>query len=135
MKAISLWQPWATLVAVGEKSMETRSWSTRYRGPLLICSSKKKLSTFTILPFLVRGGIGLSDLLYGHALALVDLTHIFKTEEVFADLSVTEKYFGDFSPGRYAWQLENLRRLEEPFPVKGKQGLFTLPGPFPSILR
>ncbi len=36
MKALTLWQPWATLVAIGAKRVETRSWSTSYRGPLAI---------------------------------------------------------------------------------------------------
>lgn len=36
MKALTLWQPWASLIAVGAKTIETRSWSTTYRGPLAI---------------------------------------------------------------------------------------------------
>ncbi len=36
MKALTLTQPWATLVALGAKTIETRSWSTTYRGPLAI---------------------------------------------------------------------------------------------------
>lgn len=36
MKALTLYQPWAQLVALGVKSIETRSWSTSYRGPLAI---------------------------------------------------------------------------------------------------
>lgn len=40
MKAISLWQPWATLVAVGAKHIETRSWGTRYRGPVAIHAAR-----------------------------------------------------------------------------------------------
>lgn len=40
MKAITLTQPWATLVALGKKRIETRSWSTRYRGPLAIHAAK-----------------------------------------------------------------------------------------------
>lgn len=36
MKVLTLSQPWATLVAIGAKKIETRSWNTRYRGPLLI---------------------------------------------------------------------------------------------------
>jgi hypothetical protein len=36
MKAITLHQPWASLVAIGAKTIETRSWSTRHRGPLAI---------------------------------------------------------------------------------------------------
>lgn len=40
IKAISLHQPWASLVAMGIKGVETRSWTTRYRGPLAIHASK-----------------------------------------------------------------------------------------------
>ena len=40
MKAITLIQPWATLVAIGEKKIETRSWTTDYRGPLAIHAAK-----------------------------------------------------------------------------------------------
>ena len=42
MKALTLHQPWATLVAVGEKRIETRSWSTDYRGPLAIHAGKAR---------------------------------------------------------------------------------------------
>lgn len=42
MKAISLWQPWASLVVIGSKKIETRGWSTNYRGPLLIHAAKRK---------------------------------------------------------------------------------------------
>lgn len=34
MKALTLWQPWASLVALSEKTIETRCWSTKYRGEL-----------------------------------------------------------------------------------------------------
>jgi len=40
MKALTLTQPWATLVAIGAKRIETRSWDTRYRGPLAIHAAK-----------------------------------------------------------------------------------------------
>lgn len=39
MKAISLKQPFAALVAAGIKQYETRKWGTKYRGPLLIQAS------------------------------------------------------------------------------------------------
>lgn len=39
MKALSVRQPWATLIAIGAKRIETRSWRTRYRGPLAIDAS------------------------------------------------------------------------------------------------
>lgn len=40
MKAITLTQPWATLVSIGAKRIETRSWGTSYRGPLAIHAAK-----------------------------------------------------------------------------------------------
>jgi hypothetical protein len=41
VRALSLWQPWASLVAEGIKTIETRSWGTRHRGPLAIHASKR----------------------------------------------------------------------------------------------
>lgn len=40
MKALTLTQPWATLVAISAKKIETRSWCTHYRGPLAIHAAK-----------------------------------------------------------------------------------------------
>lgn len=45
-KALTLHQPWASLVALGVKTIETRSWPTRYRGRLLIHAGAKR-PTFT----------------------------------------------------------------------------------------
>lgn len=42
MKVLTLWQPWASLVALGVKTIETRSWSTKYRGPLAIHAAAKQ---------------------------------------------------------------------------------------------
>ena len=44
MKALTLYQPYATAIALGLKKYETRSWATSYRGPLAIHTSVKKLS-------------------------------------------------------------------------------------------
>ena len=41
MRAISLWQPWATAIAVGVKQIETRHWKTDYRGPIAIHAAKR----------------------------------------------------------------------------------------------
>jgi hypothetical protein len=41
MKALSVKQPWADLIASGQKTIETRNWYTPYRGNILICSSKE----------------------------------------------------------------------------------------------
>jgi hypothetical protein len=41
VKALSMYNPWAALVASGAKTIETRSWLTHYRGPLAIHASKR----------------------------------------------------------------------------------------------
>ena len=45
VKAITIWQPWASLVAVGAKTMETRSWPTKYRGPIAIHAAQRPFNT------------------------------------------------------------------------------------------
>ena len=49
MKAISLWQPWGSGIVLGAKGIETRSWATKYRGPLLIHASKRYAFEQTML--------------------------------------------------------------------------------------
>ena len=74
MKALSLTQPWATLVAMGAKRIETRSWATSYRGPLAIHASKGLPSWVADA---VRGepqfANALGDLFDPHGRALGDL--------------------------------------------------------------
>lgn len=41
MKTLTLWQPWASLIALGMKRIETRPWTTKYRGPLAIHAGKR----------------------------------------------------------------------------------------------
>ncbi|CCQ65412.1 hypothetical protein CWATWH0402_4143 [Crocosphaera watsonii WH 0402] len=56
IKAISLHQPYASLIAMGLKKFETRSWSTNYRGKLVICAAKKIPfnSSRTMRPWRIR---------------------------------------------------------------------------------
>src|SRR5690242_18036251 len=70
MRALSLTQPWASLVALGEKSIEPRSWPTAYRGPLAIHASatlpRQAKVLLLCVPFyevLTRGGHHVSHML------------------------------------------------------------------------
>jgi len=126
--AISLWEPWATLMAIGAKKNETRSWPTRHRGALLICAAQRKnrreldeLYQDTTFWAALKG----ARLSYGHAVALVDVDGCLATgrDSSAGPYGQDGFLFGDYSPGRYAWITTGLRRLK-PFPVKGKQGLF-----------
>ncbi len=55
MRALSLHQPWASLIAEGVKTIETRSWATKYRGPLAIHAAKRRPPLMHIPPMIHRG--------------------------------------------------------------------------------
>ena len=103
-KAISLKQPCANLVATGKKTIETRKWSTNYRGDLVICSSQNP----KIEP-------------YGKALCIVEL-HDIKPMEAKHEKKACIKVY----PKAQAWFLRNLHPISPPVPVKGSLGIFDL---------
>jgi len=136
MKAITLWQPWASAVALQQKRFETRSWPTKYRGPLAIHASSRINSednaTFT-RNLLCLHQIDLDVwneyceceykfLPFGEVVATCDLIDCFRIEK--ARPGTTEELWGDYSPGRFAWKLQNIQRLTTPIPATGRQGLW-----------
>lgn len=144
MKALSLTQPWATLVAIGAKRIETRSWGTSYRGPLAIHASKgfPKWAQETCWeePFrhaLVSGGEAVAEpkgsLPLGAVIATCRLAHckfirdpgMMSTRDWKIPTSEEHEYFfGDYTPGRFAWFLDDVQALPEPIPAKGALGLW-----------
>lgn len=145
MKALSLWQPWATLVAIEAKGLETRSWSTNYRGRLAIHAAKKWTHELSDLcdqpPFLGALDAALPQLetdavaMSPKAARLLPLGCIVATADLTDCIAITlrnapdepEYSFGDYRPGRFMWRLENVRRLPTPIPCRGAQGLFNVP--------
>lgn len=131
MKALSLWEPWGTLVKIGAKEYETRHWSTKYRGPVLIHTAKHDRdlkAALTQRPYrsvlFEAGYTKLEHFHLGCALGIVDLVDIQPTEEVRGMISQQEKSFGNYADRRFAWRLENIRAFDKPIPMKGMQGLF-----------
>lgn len=123
MKALSLWQPWAELMANGTKAIETRSWCTNYRGPLAIhaATSLKGLDSQAA----IAHGLVRSELLFGYVVAYGELVNCVKmTEPYIARMTELERELGDWEVGRWAWILYDVQRLAPPFKVRGRQGLF-----------
>ena len=132
MKALSLWQPWASAIAQGLKTCETRSWSTDYRGPLIICATKRGLSGAErakmeenrwwrrVLELLKVSAI--EDLPTGVALCQATLADVLWTEKA-SPVNELDRFLGDWTPGRYAWKLTGVERFM-PVPVRGAQSLF-----------
>lgn len=103
-KAISLKQPWANLVATGKKTIETRAWSTKYRGDLVICSSQSP----KIEP-------------YGKALCIAELYDVRPMEKKDEKKACIKVY-----PKAQAWFLRNIRKVDPPIPVKGQLNIFNI---------
>jgi hypothetical protein len=174
VKVLTLRQPWATLVAVRSKTIETRSWSTNYRGALAIHASGRwtpegrymlvgsgmvsRPAARVLRPLGYKwqrdGRRWTSDMPLGAVVATCQLVDVVPThqcsppshfEQGYGDLpekgwdraipewdqgddtvltSDANRNFGDFSYGRFAWLLEEIRAVDPPWKATGRLGLW-----------
>jgi hypothetical protein len=142
MKALSLTQPWATLVAIGAKKIETRSWGTTPCGTIAIHAAKKMTRADVDIcleyPFVdALSALGVvftaQDLPRGAILAIADFVGCIGTDQLYesergrAMLTSKEEAFGNYESGRFAFVFRRVRRLREPIPCNGALGLWTVP--------
>ncbi len=144
MKVITVWQPWAQLLAAGYKHNETRNWRTNYRGEILIHAAKKDpIWGISVMPDEAWEKALLSFGLYesfnrfekfptGVIIGKAKLTDCKLIDESYyqltKDLCPEEFAYGDFTPGRWAWVFEDPEIFENPVPAAGKQGLWSWDG-------
>jgi activating signal cointegrator 1 len=146
VKALTLWPPWGTLVALGLKRLETRSW--RSLGPfpfrLAIHQAKAWTSAGRSLTRDPRVAIMLgengfptpADLPLGCVVCLCSVTGCLPAAEAARKLDGPELLLGDFRPGLWAWVLEALTPLDRPVPARGRQQLWEWDGDgLPEALR
>ena len=123
MKVISIREPYASLIKDGIKTIETRSWKTKYRGPIYIhsCISKHRINED--VSKLIK-----SELKYGYILCKANLIDCIYMDEDFIEKEKNRNYAnficGRYEVGRYAWILDNIEILEEPIKIKGQLGLW-----------
>jgi activating signal cointegrator 1 len=144
MKAITLTQPWATLVALGEKKLGTRGWQCYYGGPLAIHAAKtyKKREYADLVhsePFyssLRPGGVYCDPLaVLGHVIAISSVVRCLRIDSEWQreyPLTEKEKAFGNFGPARFVWILGPVQRIV-PVPAVGKQLLWDWDAPYQVI--
>lgn len=125
MKVLTIKQPWASLIMLGLKQYEFRSWKTNYRGELLIHAGKgidkdglNRLKKY--LPENLPSGeiickVKLTDCIKVTKEFLEELRHI--NEDVYKRSTFKEEY---------AWKLEVVEILKEPIKINGKLGLWNL---------
>lgn len=126
MKAISLKQPYGSLVMKGDKSLETRTWPTKHRGDLLICASLQPHTGMVWVPW--SGWMWCKSALlrfpelaiYGRALCVVNVVDCRPMVKEDEREACCELY-----PGAYAWVLKDLRPVEQVL-IKGNRMLFNV---------
>lgn len=161
MKAITLYQPWASLLTCGAKKYETRSWKTSYRGPIAIHAGlRNPLKTMDNAPFeiwdamlkalCIESFYNWNDAPLGMVIATAELIECWEMhgthgrgslyKDIFIDrfnandpdgvtwIDENEMLFGDWTPGRYAWEFRNMEMLPKPIPAKGHQRLWVWVG-------
>lgn len=128
MKALTLTQPWASLMSFGDKTIETRSWRTDYRGPVAIHAAKTipawardwANGSPAVRTMLNRRGVyQLSELPAGAVIATAVLTGCVSTDRLVREPPGKDRILGDYSPGRFAWYFTDVVRLPEPIPARG----------------
>ena len=130
MKALSIKQPWADLIGSGAKTIETRTWSTAYRGPLLIHAGKKPADflRLTEKTHYLKGtyceAIHSEDRRFsgfytlGKALFIAELWHVEPMTPAHEPAAHCSVY-----PGAFAWHLRNIRHIR-PVQLTGQLGIF-----------
>jgi hypothetical protein len=156
MKALTLHEPWASLVRAGWKEVETRSWYTSYRGPLYIHAglTTDKIERSRISFLLASRGAELPDFRVNAPAANVDAdcepdkSYIVAVCQLvaciptpFAESSAlklrppftpahgwdTERAFGNYEVGRWAWILREIRPVSPPIAARGNRKLWDFP--------
>jgi ASC-1-like (ASCH) protein len=124
MKCLSIKQPYAELIVSGKKTIELRTWNTKFRGEFLVRASKrvyeedcKRLNIDS--DRVVTGGV------IGRA-SLYDVKHYTSREEFLADSHLhlaSERYYPDHA---YGFMLKNSSRLSKPVIIKGRLGFYNV---------
>lgn len=137
IKALTVRQPWASLIALGAKQMETRTRDTKVRGPVAIHAGlampcrrgeRVQIGDYEIehdkAGLLLRGE-SLSwpyRLPMGQVVAVVELFQTRRTTSIEHAPSNRERALGDHGPGRFAWSLASVSPVRAYCPAKGRLG-------------
>lgn len=143
MRAITLWQPWASLytghylrgeLKPGPKRYETRHWPTNYRGWLAIHAAIRKPTAAELggpLVALCARDAAFVDLPFGALVGAVYLDHCQHIDRILVrfleENDPDSLVCGNWANGRWAWRRSAAVPLLEPIPYRGQQGFFDVP--------
>lgn len=143
MRAISLWEPYASAMALGVKHNETRGRDTQIRGDLAIHVARLPLTRFgrsnprvelwEKLQAITQTKL---DCRFGHIICVVDLYATMTSQDYLAQhYSALEAPWGDYSIDRWVWRTRNPRPLANPILTRGHQGFWFLPPDVETAIR
>ena len=120
--AISLWQPWASFIAIGVKPYETRHWRAppRFIGQTIAIHAAKRKPERDDIEWWRRVSGTKLDLPLGGFVCTVTLREVLRAEDVPFD------EFGDYARGRFAWRLTNPVPIQPIIPAIGRQGFWNV---------
>lgn len=129
MKALTIQQPHASLIAGGEKWVENRTWLTGYRGTVAIHAGKgtRYLTARELWTYPTGVVIAVADLVACIDLKIVRIHrshwHVVGLFDRLG-ISVEEFLAHEHTEGPWCWILKDVRKLDVPAPAVGKQGLW-----------
>ena len=121
MKALTIKQPWASLIVNGIKEYEFRSWKTKYRGKIYIRAGLSTNKSY--LKYYEKYNL---EYLNGAIIGEAEITDCILIEEKFSKElnNKNSLVYGNNHNGEYAWKLINVKKYDEPIYIKGKLGLW-----------
>ena len=131
MSAVSLTQPWASAVAEGHKRYETRTWAiTAVRlGTIALHATARPDKEFcdSVRPMFGDDYTFPTSAIIG----LIHVTECHKTNSLKMPMTLEERVkeygLGDFSEGRYAWEISRVLRFDDPIRTGGALSLWRVP--------
>jgi hypothetical protein len=131
MKAISLWQPWASAIALKHKRIETRGWlpPDSVQGVRIAIHAAKCWSKHQREFAAVERAVGRlpAQIPLGCIVATAVIADVVGVEYLRDTVGPVERLYGNYEPGRWGWVLKDVIALPEPIPFAGKQGFFNVP--------
>lgn len=133
MKALTISQPFASLIASGEKWVENRIWGTEYRGPLAIHAGKGKqyLSTEELKEYPTGCVIAVSNLVACECISMIREKDS-SPDQRKKPIPGSRRNWSEVARHRHAegfvcWILEDVEELEVRLPWRGAQGIWDVP--------
>ena len=134
MRVLSIREPFASLIASGDKKIETRSFKTNYRGDLFIHASGKKIDKSIVDNTFINNMIKDRKMQFGKIICRVKLVDcVYMDQEFINSIKDTKEYqLVLYKEGRYAWILDNVE-LIEPIIAKGRLNIWNYQGDYKII--